>query len=163
MSNGSIGMGANAHSPPNESVNGLDNYFPNWQRQPIDAWVEVWDYASGSSFRGFVGGKGDTKSLFAFFDSSVVGREQKQGYVEDPMTLVMLLTHDSLMALIELAETVFAVTQVVICLDRSISEVDRKAFMKALRWVGFEAIIFDTWAGTLDATSDKWLFLGMEI
>jgi len=140
-------MGANAHSPPDERMNGHDNYFPTWPRQPIDAWIEVWDYTSGSSFRGFVGGNGDTKSLFAFFDSSVVGREQKQG----------------LMALIELAETVFAVTQVVICLDRSISEIDRKAFMKNLRWVGFEAITFDLWADALDATSDKWLFLGMEV
>lgn len=67
------------------------------------------------------------------------------------------------MALIELAETVFAVTQVVICLDRFISEADRKAFMKNLRWVGFEAITFDMWADALDVTSSKWLFLGMEV
>lgn len=67
------------------------------------------------------------------------------------------------MALIELAETVFAVTQVVICLERCISEVDRKAFMKNLRWVGFEAITFDMWADAMDVTSNKWLFLGMEV
>lgn len=67
------------------------------------------------------------------------------------------------MALIELAETVFAVNQVVICLERSISDIDRKAFMKNLRWVGFEAITLDTWADALDVTSNKWLFLGMEI
>lgn len=69
----------------------------------------------------------------------------------------------SLVALIELAESVFAVTQVVICLDRSISEVDRKLFMKNLRWVGFEPITFDMWANAMDVTSDNWLFLGMEI
>lgn len=82
LSNGSIGMGANAHSPPDDSVDVYNNnYFPRWQGQPIDAWIEVWDYAGGCSFRGFVGGNGETKSLFAFFDSSVVEREQKQGYV----------------------------------------------------------------------------------
>ena len=67
------------------------------------------------------------------------------------------------MALIELAETVFAVSQVVICLDRSVPEDDRKAFMKSLRWVGFEMTTLDIWADALDVTSDKWLFLGMEI
>lgn len=146
-SNGSIGMGANAHSPPDDRLDVYNNYFPRWQGQPIDAWIEVWDYAGGCSFRGFVGGNGDAKSLFVFFDSSVVEREQKQG----------------LMALIELAEEVFAVTQVVICLDRSISELDQKSFMKNLRWVGFEPTTFDIWANAVDVTSDNWLFLGMEI
>jgi hypothetical protein len=47
--------------------------------QIIDAWIEVWDYVGGCSFRGFVGGNGDQKSLFAFFDSAVVGRDLKQG------------------------------------------------------------------------------------
>jgi hypothetical protein len=67
------------------------------------------------------------------------------------------------MALIELAETVFAVSQVVICLDRSVEESERKAFMKSLRWVGFELITLDLWVNDIDVTSDKWLFLGMEI
>jgi hypothetical protein len=67
------------------------------------------------------------------------------------------------MALIELAESVFAVSQVVICLDRAVSDEDRKAFMKSLRWVGFELITLDLWAGELDVTSDRWMFLGMEI
>jgi hypothetical protein len=67
------------------------------------------------------------------------------------------------MALIELAESVFALQQVVICLDRSVPEADRKAFMKSLRWVGFDLITLDMWAKDLDVTSDKWLFLGMEV
>lgn len=68
-----------------------------------------------------------------------------------------------LMALIELAETVFAVSQVVICLDRSASEGDHKVFLKSLRWVGFELITLDMWAQDRDITSDKWLFMGMEM
>jgi hypothetical protein len=70
---------------------------------------------------------------------------------------------DRLMALIELAESVFALQHVVICLDRSIPEANAKAFMKGLRWVGFELTTLDMWANEQDVTSDKWLFLGMEI
>ncbi|KAL2071648.1 hypothetical protein VTL71DRAFT_12883 [Oculimacula yallundae] len=145
--NGSFEIGTNVHSAPDESVNVHEDYFVKRPSQALDAWVEIWDYSGGSSFRGFVGGDGDKKSLFAFFDSAVVGRDLKQG----------------LMALIELAESVFAVNQVVICLDRSVPEVDRKAFLKSLRWVGFELISLDMWANKLDVTSDRWLYLGMEV
>lgn len=67
------------------------------------------------------------------------------------------------MALIELAETVFAVGQVVVCVDRSVEESDRKTFLKSLRWVGFEPVTLDLWASSMDVTSEKWLLLGMEI
>ena len=67
------------------------------------------------------------------------------------------------MALIELAESVFAVQQVVICLDRSVPETDAKALMKSLRWVGFEMITLEMWTGDMDITSDKWMLLGMEV
>jgi hypothetical protein len=67
------------------------------------------------------------------------------------------------MALIELAESVFAVSQVVICLDRSVADVDRKTFMKNLRWVGFELITLGIWGSDTSVTSDEWMFLGMEI
>ena len=78
---GSYVMGANAHSPPDESVGAYNNsYFANGKGgQAIDAWIEVWDYSSGCSFRAFVGGDGENKSLFAFFDSAVVGSDLKQG------------------------------------------------------------------------------------
>lgn len=68
-----------------------------------------------------------------------------------------------LIALIELTESVFALSQVVICVDRSVPEAEGKAFMKSLRWVGFELITLDIWANNLDVTSDKWLFLGLEV
>jgi len=113
----------------------------------VDAYMEIWDYSGGCSFRAFVAGTGDQKSIFAFFGSSVIGRDLKQG----------------LMALIELADTVFAVSQVVICLDRDVPEADTKAFMKSLRWVGFELVTLDMWAHNTDVTSDKWLLLGMEV
>ncbi|TAQ86687.1 hypothetical protein B7494_g4987 [Chlorociboria aeruginascens] len=149
--NGSVVMGTpnNAYSPPDDYKDVYSN-FGNVKaagKQPIDAWLEIWDYAGGCSFRGFVGGEGEKKSLFAFFDPSIIGQDLKQG----------------LMALIELAEAVFAVSQVVICLDRSVLETEGKTLLKSLRWVGFELITFDMWSNILDTTSDRWLFLGMEV
>lgn len=76
--NGSIVMGANAHSPPDESVDAYNSYFRSQKLHPVDAWLEIWDYSSGCSFRGFVGGQDDKKSLFAFFGSAVIGRDLKQ-------------------------------------------------------------------------------------
>ena len=67
------------------------------------------------------------------------------------------------MALIELAEVVFDVQTLVICLDRSISEADRKALMNSLKWVGFELITLEMWSHDMNLTSDKWIYLGMEI
>lgn len=43
--------------------------------------MEFWDYAGGASFRAFVAEKGGEKSLFAFFDSGLVGQDLKQAYV----------------------------------------------------------------------------------
>jgi hypothetical protein len=64
-SKGSIGMGTN-------------NYFSN-ANQGVDAWMEIWDYAGGCSFRAFVAGTGEQKSVFAFFGASVIERDLKQG------------------------------------------------------------------------------------
>ena len=77
---GSIVMGTNAHSPPDESVSAYNNYFGKRHiGRSIDAWLEIWDYRGGCSFRGFVGGHGDKKSLFVFFDSAVIEKDLKQG------------------------------------------------------------------------------------
>jgi len=145
--NGSIVMGANAHPPSDESV-GAYGYFSDMKNSlAVNAWLEIWDYVGGCSFRGFVAGEGDQKCLFAFFDTAAIGRDLKQG----------------LMALIELAEAPFGCSQAVICLDRSVPEADSKALMKSLRWVGFELVTLDMWARDMDVTSKKWLFLGIEI
>jgi len=148
--NGSGAIGSAGNSPPEEGSMAAYGYFERhnrYKRNTVDAWLEMWDYVGGTSFRGFVGGDGSSKSLFAFFDSSVVAQDLKP----------------SLMALIELAEAGFAVSQVIICLDRSILEADRKALLKSLRWVGFDLITLDMWAKDIDVTSKKWLFLGMDI
>jgi len=163
-SSGSIGMDTNTQSSPDQDMLVYNNYFGNGKNgQGIDATLEIWDYAGGCSFRGFVGGLDDKKSVFAFFGSSIIGQDLKQGYAAPRTGAKTRLTRFSLMALIELADQVFGVQQVVICLDRRIPEEDAKGFMKSLAWVGFELITLDMWTGDMDLTSDRWVFLGMEV
>lgn len=80
--NGSSLSGAYLQSPPPDNHladpfnQGLDA-VPAGSR--IDAWMEVWDYAGGSSFRAFVVDDGREKSLFIFFDiEGVLGRDLKK-------------------------------------------------------------------------------------
>ena len=44
----------------------------------VHSWLEVWDYVGGASFRGFIAEENDEKSLFAFFDPGVLGRDLKK-------------------------------------------------------------------------------------
>ncbi|OTB09190.1 hypothetical protein M426DRAFT_70962 [Hypoxylon sp. CI-4A] len=113
----------------------------------INGWMEFWDYAGGASFRAFVTEDGDEKSLFAFFDNGLVGRDLKQ----------------ALIALIELADGPLGCAHVVICVDRMMPPDYAKALMRSLQWVGFELTTLDHWAKDVDVTSNKWLFMGMEI
>lgn len=48
---------------------------------PIEAWVEVWDYGSDVSFRGFVTGGTEEKALFVFFEQDATEKDLKPGYV----------------------------------------------------------------------------------
>ncbi|KAI1262729.1 ornithine decarboxylase antizyme-domain-containing protein [Xylariaceae sp. FL1019] len=110
-------------------------------------WMEFWDYKGGASFRAFLAEDGDEKSLFAFIDGGLIGRDLKH----------------ALVALIELADVPLGCSHVVICLDRLMAEDHAKALMKSLQWVGFELTTLDHWAGEIDVISDKWLFMGMEV
>jgi len=114
----------------------------------ISEWMEVWDYASDLNFRGFVGGTGGDKSLFVFFESNVVDKDLKPG----------------LMALIELANhPVLACSELIICLERSISPVHTTGLIRDLGWVGFELTTLAPWNRGVDDTSNEWLMLSMEI
>jgi len=149
-----VGLGAlsNKSSPPEEvgiHTKEKENYFSTDRGNPsaVSEWLEIWDYAGGCSFRAFIAGSGEKRSLFAFFDSAVVSRDLKQG----------------LMAVIELADTALECSQVVICLERSIEAEESRAMMKSLRWVGFELITLDLWSQSGASASDQWTFLGMEL
>lgn len=115
----------------------------------VTAWLEIWDYAGGNSFRAFVAEdpSREVKSLFVFFDAGVLGRDLKQ----------------ALVALIELAEGPLACSHMVVCVDRVIPEEDRKPLLTGLQWAGFSLTTLDFWTGGVDVTSDRWLFVGMEI
>ncbi|GJN70959.1 hypothetical protein PLICBS_005019 [Purpureocillium lilacinum] len=114
----------------------------------VDAWMEVWDYAGGASFRAFVADDGKEKSLFVFFDvEGAMGRDLKK----------------ALMALIELADGPLDCAHLVTCIDRRMPADEALALSKSLQWVGFEMTTLDHWAGDLDVTSKKWVFMGMEL
>jgi hypothetical protein len=116
----------------------------------IVAWMEIWDYRGGASFRAFMAGDVMTaeKSLFVFFDAhAVVGRDLKQ----------------ALVALIELAEGPLECAHMTICIDRAIDASEAISLTKGLTWAGFSLTMLDAWTGGLDVTSAKWLFMGMEL
>lgn len=45
----------------------------------VKEYVEVWDYAGGARFRGFVAEKDDERSLFVFFDKEAMSKDLKPG------------------------------------------------------------------------------------
>lgn len=137
--------------------------------------LEVWDYVGGTSFRGFVDerelphSKETERTLFLFFDQ-VQGTELKHG----------------LMALIELATECFKCDWLVLCLERNGEGI--QGLMRDLGWVGFELVTLAHWMRTEnndqvknrsgsfsststtssvfsddDLTSERWLFVGMEL
>lgn len=112
-------------------------------------WMEIWDYQGGASFLAFVAQDFTTgeKSLFAFFDAGVVGHDLKK----------------ALVAMIELAEMPLGCSRLVVCIDRSIEPEEMQPLTKGLQWAGFELETLDDWAGVRDVTSEKWLFMGVEV
>lgn len=80
--NGSGLTGAYLQTPPPEDQ--LSQHFQSGAvNKPtgyeIDAWMELWDYAGGASFRAFVADDGKEKTLFVFFDvEGVMGRDLKK-------------------------------------------------------------------------------------
>jgi hypothetical protein len=139
-------------------------------RGGILGWLEIWDYAGGSSFRGFVAedARREIKSLFVFFDAHAITRDLKQAYVSTPPSTYLpfawtWLTHGRLVALIELAEGPFACSHMVICIERSIPEEETKGLTKGLQWAGFSLTTLDFWSEGFDVLSNRWLFMGMEV
>jgi hypothetical protein len=53
---------------------------PNKKGYRVDAWMEVWDFAGGASFRAFVADNGSERTLFVFFDvQGATARDLKKG------------------------------------------------------------------------------------
>jgi len=111
------------------------------------SFLEIWDYDGGCRFRGFIAERYGKKALFIFFDEGAFGHSLKPG----------------LMALIELCDMdEIGCSELVICVDRQLKLTDQQAWMKNLRWVGFEATTLADWTDYGEITSNKWQFFMME-
>lgn len=129
-------------------------------------YLEIYDYAGGTRFRGFVAEKDNEKAMFVFFDKEAIGQDLKPGYVHQNVVsnYDTLLTGTRLTALLELASAGgFECTQLVVCVDRLADPEDAKDLTKDLGWVGFELMMLDHWSDTRDLISDRWIFLGMDV
>ena len=51
-------------------------------------WLEMYDYAGGTRFRGFVADGVTGRSMFVFFDQGVLGNDLKPGYVDKASLLL---------------------------------------------------------------------------
>lgn len=141
-------MYAGLGTPPDDiKMTGTNATIP----PQVTQWLEIYDYASDARFRGFVATDSyGQRSLFVFFEHNVVGKDLKK----------------ALMALIELATTpaLPPCNQMVVCFDREEEETPvTKALLRDLGWVGFELCTLKDWADGLELTSEKWLFVGMEV
>lgn len=147
---GPTGAIVNGLFTPPPDIHNLDGSSSSKSPQ-ISQWLEIYDYASDTRFRGFVATNAyGQRSLFVFFEHNIVGKDLKQ----------------ALMALIELASTpaLPPCHQMVVCFDREEEETPvTKALLRDLGWVGFELTTLKDWAEGLELTSHKWLFVGMEV
>jgi ornithine decarboxylase antizyme len=67
------------------------------------------------------------------------------------------------MALITLAENLDC-AQLVIAIAREMTADQSSSLIKGLGWAGFSPTTLDFWTnGGVDVTSDKWLFMGLEV
>ncbi|KAH0294043.1 hypothetical protein KCU62_g776, partial [Aureobasidium sp. EXF-3399] len=141
----SIDRSAPLPSPSPSADSAIDMAVPN---SAVREWVEIWEYAAGLRFRGFVSDKNGLSTLFVFFDKSVIGPDLKNGL----MCLLELAGNDEL-----------GCSNLVVCLDRSADQEDLKDLTRDLGWVGFELTTLDRWSKGVACTSDKWIFLDMEV
>lgn len=89
-------------------------------------------------------------------------REYQSIYQQVDIELIL----SRLMALLELAGTPeFSCENLVACLDRETdTKEDHDDLVRDLGWVGFEPTTLEPWSpGAVDITSDRWLFLSMEV
>ncbi|KAF1995026.1 hypothetical protein P154DRAFT_360336 [Amniculicola lignicola CBS 123094] len=114
----------------------------------VTDWVQIWDYVGGNKFMGFVAEKDGERSLFVFFEQSVIDGDLKNG----------------LMALLELCDVpYFSCSRLVASLDRSTEPRATEAITKDLGWIGFQLTTLDGFTHGDEITSEKWLFMDMDV
>jgi Ornithine decarboxylase antizyme len=50
-----------------------------------------------------------------------------------------------------------------VCVDRRLKGGEHKSLLKDLRWVGFEATTLADWTVHEEITSDRWIFVSMDV
>lgn len=154
------------HGQPTPSASPDGRLYPNTGGL-LREYVEVWDYAGGARFRGFVAEKDDMRSMFIFFDREVVGMDLKPGY--ESHTPIRLSSHANrplfrLMSLLELASSEhFACTQLVVGIDREADKEQVEDLSRDLGWVGFELSMLDPWTNEQGCISERYILLGMDV
>ncbi|OJD22606.1 hypothetical protein ACJ73_06049 [Blastomyces percursus] len=119
----------------------------------IQNFIEVWDYAGDTIYRGFVAADGNQRTLFVFFDRHTCsGQGFKSG----------------LMALFEIASiSELDCSEMVACIDRSMGATELDDVIRNLGWVGFELSSLRDWvppsAKAPFIISNRWLFMAVEI
>jgi hypothetical protein len=84
--------------------------------------------------------------------------------IHDSVSLVQELTYSRLMALLELCEIdYFSCGRLVLCIDRHADQAARNNLTKDLGWIGFGLTTLDEFSQGEKLTSDKWLFMDMEV
>ncbi|KAF2204944.1 hypothetical protein GQ43DRAFT_468630 [Delitschia confertaspora ATCC 74209] len=131
------------HGYPSPEMDGIIE-----KRGLVNDWIEIFDYVGGIRFMGFVAEKDGEKAMFVFFDQSVIGGDLKPG----------------LMALLELCDTpYFSCSRLMVCLDRQAEARLMGALVKDLGWIGFQLATLNDWTGGDEITSDRWLFMDMDV
>lgn len=75
-----------------------------------------------------------------------------------------MLTMNSLMSLLELCGgDDFGCSQLVVSVDRNSDSEAVSDITRDLGWVGFELLTLAAWTDDVVCTSEKWLFLGMDV
>ncbi|CZT14270.1 related to ornithine decarboxylase antizyme [Ramularia collo-cygni] len=130
---------------PSSSPDGYDYPHPGGV---LKEYLEVYEYAGGARFRGFVAEKGDMRTMFIFFDQEVIEMDLKQGLV----------------SLLELASSEhFGCDQLVVGIDREADEDKVKDLSRDLGWVGFELSMLDPWTNGEGCVSERFILLAMDV
>ncbi|KAF1963842.1 hypothetical protein CC80DRAFT_588158 [Byssothecium circinans] len=134
-------------SPPALAVRDMDKVNMEAGDGMVKDWIEVWDYVGGIRFRGFVVENDGEKTLFVFFDETVIGGKIKAG----------------LMALLELCEVdYFSCSRLIVSIDRQTETSVMDALVKDLGWIGFNFSTLSDFTDQKDIVSDRWVFMAME-
>jgi hypothetical protein len=174
----SLAMGAHYQSGRPESIK---------HGRKVLEWIEVWEYANDTIYRGFISEDSRGKVMFVFFENNDLEWDLKPGFVPLHLPLFPILQGrngkrmaplgllwplhinlkcPSLMALLELADNeAFNCTRIVACVPRS-PESSATVLTRNLGWCGFFLTTLENFASYTDSralVSKEWLFLVSEI